>query len=198
MRRGRDEPVLDEEELGRTAQLLYEAFASIEAVGGSLSPYVPTHGSAAEQLPQLLEALAHARAAAREHGGPPVYYEPGCGAARFAERMRGRGVYILCLELDEYLAAEARDRLRREPLADVVVGDLTVFRPRRVDVAYAYLLPRAVSRVLEALEGTGAPLLSLDYPAEGPVDRLLEAARLLVAGRSVYAYEAPPPPPRRR
>jgi SAM-dependent methyltransferase len=184
---GRDR--IDEEELGRTVQLLYDAFSLVESVGGSLSPYVPTQEYIVGLVLDLVEAAAAGRRAARGERGPPVYYEPGCGAGRVAARAAERGLYSVCLELDEYLAREAAERARRSPLLDVVLGDLSVFRPRRVDAVYAYLLPRAVLRVLEALRGLGAPVVSLDYPAEG--DRgVLVASRLELLGRSLFAYES--------
>ncbi len=183
---GSEKTVLDEEELGNTVQLLYDAFALVESVGGSLSPYVPTQDYVASVLTQLAAAFAERRP---RGGRPALYYEPGCGAGKVASGAAARGLYSICLELDEYLAREAQERARRSPLLDVVVGDLSVFRPRRVDVVYAYLLPRAVRRVLEALEGLHAPVVSLDYPAEG--DRgVLSAARLDVLGRSVFVYES--------
>ena len=184
----RDERRLDEEELGVTAQLLYEAFHLIEGVGGSLSPYVPTQEYVASILVDIAAAMAEARWRSRGARGVPVYYEPGCGSGRVAAVAAEKGLYTLCLELDEYLAREARGRVH-PLLGDVVVGDLTVFRPRRVEAVYAYLLPRAVRRTLEALAGTGAAVLSLDYPAEGSRGAW-EAARLIVEERSVYAYEA--------
>ncbi|ALL00242.1 hypothetical protein Pyrde_0192 [Pyrodictium delaneyi] len=179
---------IDERELGKTVQLLYEAFQSIEAVGGSLSPYVPTQDYIVEPILQLLDAMAHGRRSARGEGQQPVYYEPGCGAGRVAERAAKRGFYTLCLELDEYLAKAAAEKLANSPNADVVIGDLSVFRPRRVDAVYAYLLPRAVQRVLDVLAGQGAPLLSLDYPAEDD-SGVLAAARLEIEARSIYAYK---------
>ncbi len=186
-----DDGRLDPLELGKTVQLLYDAFSLVEAVGGSLSPYVPTMGSAAGPLAGLAAAWAEARARARGARGTPVYYEPGCGTAAFASLVASSSpsVYIVCLELDEQLAVMARERLRAAPLADTVVGDLSVFRPRRSDAAYAYLLPRAVDRLLQALEGTGTPIISLDYPAES--DRgALHAAKMEVQGRTVYIYQA--------
>ena len=184
-------PELDGLELGRTVQLLYDAFSLIEGVGGSLSPYVPTLGSVAEPLAALAAAWAEARAAARGAGGTPVYYEPGCGAARFASLVAREGTaYTLCLELDEALAREAHERLKHaSPLADTIVGDLASFRPRRSDTVYAYLLPRAVQRLLEALDGSHAPVISLDYPAEEDRGHL-STAILEVLGRRIYVYQA--------
>jgi len=181
-----DERRLDEEELGRTVQVLYDAFSLIEGVGGSLSPYVPTQEYIVDAVLDIVEAVAR-----RVSRGSrlPVYYEPGCGAGRVASRAAARGMYSICLELDYYLAREAAEKAHGSPLLDVVVGDLALFRPRVADAVYAYLLPRAVSRVLEALQGSGAGVVSLDYPAEG--DRgVLSLARLEVAGRGLYTYRA--------
>ncbi|KSW11486.1 hypothetical protein CF15_01150 [Pyrodictium occultum] len=184
---GGREPRLDERELGKTIEILYNAFQSLEAVGGSLSPYVPTQEYMVEPLLRILHAMAVGRLRARGLERQPIYYEPGCGAGGVASKAAEMGFYTVCLELDEYLAADAARRLRGL-LADTVVGDLSVFRPRRVDAVYAYLLPRAVQRLLDTLRGLHAPLLSLDYPAEG--DRgSLHAARLEVRSRSVYVYE---------
>ena len=176
---------LDPGELGRAAQLLYDAFSLIEGVGGSLSPYVPTQEFVADAVAWLAAGFAWAR---RGPQGQPVYYEPGCGAGRVAERASGRGMYALCLELDEYLAREAAARARRSVSMDVVVGDLSVFRPRRVSVAYAYLLPRAVSRVLGALQGLGAAVLSLDYPSEDGFEEAERVSIMDVRGRNLYVY----------
>jgi SAM-dependent methyltransferase len=182
---GRDR--LDEEELGRTVQLLYDAFSLIDSVGGSLSPYVPTQDYIVENIVRLVDVFASRMARGRS-GGPPVYYEPGCGTGRVASRAARRGMYSLCLELDAYLAREAAEKARYEPLMDVVVGDLSVFRPVRVDVVYAYLLPRAVRKVLEALQGSRSVVVSLDYPAEG--DRgVLSLSRLEIFSRSLYVYK---------
>ncbi len=176
---------LDAGELGRAAQRLYDAFSLIEGVGGSLSPYVPTQEFVADAVAWLASGFAWARRGAR---GQPVYYEPGCGAGRVAARAAGRGMYAVCLELDEYLAREAQERARGSASMDVVVGDLSVFRPRRVSVVYAYLLPRAVSRVLEALRGLGAAVLSLDYPSEDGFEEAERVSVIDVRGRSVYVY----------
>ena len=176
---------LDEEELGRATQLAYEAFSVLEGMGASLSPYVPTQ----EEVMEPILALVQASANRRGSQCPPVYYEPGCGAGRVASRAAESGLYVLCLELDEELAAKAADKARRSPLMDTVVGDLTVFRPRRVDAAYLYLLPVAVARVLEVLRGLHAPVYSLDYPALGD-HGALRAARLIIGGRSLYVYES--------
>ncbi len=178
--------LIDEEELGRTVQLLYDAFALVESVGGSLSPYVPTQDYVAGLIAELLEALA-VRSSRGERMA--VYYEPGCGTGKMAIRAAKRGMYSICLELDQYLAKEAALRARASPLLDVVIGDLSVFRPRLAHVVYAYLLPRAVRRVLDALMGSHAVVVSLDYPAEG--DRgVLSLAKLDVAGRSLFVYRA--------
>jgi hypothetical protein len=45
-----------------------------------------------------------------------------------------------------------------------------------------------VQRVIDALKGQKAPLLSLDYPAEDD-GGALAAARLEIEARSVYTYE---------
>lgn len=179
---------IDEREFGKTVQILYEAFQSTEAVGGSLSPFVPTQDYIIEPILQLLEAMARGRLNETGKRRQPVYYEPGCGSGTVAEKAAERGFYAICLELDEYLARSAARRLARSPHADAVVGDLSVFRLRAVDAVYTYLLPRAVQRVLETLRGTKAPLLSLDYPAEDD-GGALSAARLEIEARSVYAYK---------
>jgi SAM-dependent methyltransferase len=180
-----DEARLDDLELGRTIQLLYDAFNSVLAASGSLSPYVPTLES---YIPLMVDyAEAFARRGAR---GQLVYYEPGCGAGRVAGEAARRGMYVLCLELDEDLAREAARSLRWAPNVDVVVGDLTSFRPRRADTVYAYLLPRAVAHVLRELEGLNAPVVSLDYPAELEDEQVRRLATLEAGYRRVYIYRA--------
>ncbi|ABM81220.1 radical SAM protein [Hyperthermus butylicus] len=181
-----DELVLDELELGRTIQLLYDAFASIMDAAGSLSPYVPTSSDIVDTILDLVEAMAAARAGNRQ----PIYYEPGCGTATVAAKAAERGMHTICLELDETLAVEAHRRLRDNPLAHTVVSDLAVFRPRRADTAYAYLLPRAVAKLLEALKGLGASIISLDYPAENDPDKVLELATIQIDNRRLHIYKA--------
>ncbi len=156
------------------------------SVSGSLSPYVPT----LESYIPLMVDYAEALAAGRGSGRQPVYYEPGCGAGHVAAEAASRGMHAVCLELDEGLALEAARRLRSSPNADVVVGDLSSFRPRRADVAYAYLLPRAVSALLKALEGLRVPIVSLDYPAEDEWEEAWRLAKLEVGYRHVYIYRS--------
>jgi SAM-dependent methyltransferase len=178
------EPRLDDLELGRTIQLLYEAFNSVLAASGNLSPYVPTLES---YIPLVVD---YAEAFARKSSGQQVYYEPGCGAGHVAGEAARRGMHVICLELDEDLAREASRRLRGNPNVDVVIGDLTSFRPRRVDTVYAYLLPRAVAYVLQQLEGLGAPIVSLDYPAELDDEPVRRLAVLEAGYRRIYVYKA--------
>jgi hypothetical protein len=99
-----------------------------------------------------------------------------------------RGYYAVCLELDAELAKLAAKNTR-SLLVDVVQGDLATFSPRRADVAYAYLLPRAVKMALEALEGRSTIMLSLDYPAEGDKGQL-SITELRIMHRGIYVYRA--------
>ncbi|BEP17381.1 hypothetical protein PYJP_07330 [Pyrofollis japonicus] len=176
---------LDAEELGRTIELLYDAFHTVESVGGSLSPFVPTQDYVEEPITVLLEAFLERAALSRPN---PVFYEPGCGTAKITGRVAARGYYAVCLELDAELAKLAAKNTR-SLLVDVVQGDLATFSPRRADVAYAYLLPRAVRMALEALEGRGTIMLSLDYPAEGDKGQLA-VTELRIMHRGIYVYRA--------
>jgi len=187
---GKERHSIDEEELGKTVQLLYDAFSLVESVGGSLSPYVPTQDYIVDVLLDHVEALAaRSRITRWSRETPPVYYEPGCGTGRVAVRAASRGLYSVCVELDPYLAREAAVKARLSPLLDVAIGDLSIFRLRAVDVVYAYLLPRAVAKVLAALQGANVPVVSLDYPAEG--DRgVLSLTKLDVMERSVFIYRS--------
>jgi SAM-dependent methyltransferase len=184
---GRDSGVeeLDAEELGRTIELLYNAFQGVESVGGSLSPFVPTQEYVEEPIVVLLEAFLERM---RRIRGNPVFYEPGCGNAKVTGHVASRGYYAVCLELDEDLTRTASEATRGL-LVDVVRGDLATFTLRRADVAYAYLLPRAVRLVLEALSGRGTVLLSLDYPAEGDKGQVM-VTELRIMHRGVYVYKA--------
>ena len=182
---GRSVEGIDAEELGRTIELLYDAFHTVESVGGSLSPFVPTQEYVEEPIAVLLEAFLERMRLVR---GNPVFYEPGCGTARITSRVASKGYYAVCLELDEDLAGMA-SRATRGLLVDVVRGDLATFALRRADVAYAYLLPRAVRLVLEALSNRGTVLLSLDYPAEDDKGQVM-AAELRIMHRGVYVYRS--------
>lgn len=175
----------DAEELGRIIQLLYDAFYTVESVGGSLSPFVPTQEYIEEPLSQLLETFLERSRVSNHH---VVFYEPGCGTARITRRVAGKGCYAICLELDADLAKMAHKSIKNL-LVDVVQGDLASFRPRRASVAYAYLLPRAVAKLLEALSGLGSIVLSLDYPAEGDKGHLA-TAELRIMHRGIYVYRA--------
>ena len=80
---------------------------------------------------------------------------------------------------------EAGIKKHRHWLVDYIVGDLATFKPRKVDVAYAYLLPNAVRIVLDVVEPT--VLVSLDYPATRNDPR--ECAEVKVAEyRTAYVY----------
>ncbi len=175
------------EELGETIQLLYDAIMFIESTQGNLSPFVPTQDSIGEQLVKYIDTFA---ATVTERKNIVVYYEPGCGNASFAEKvaLRIKLLYIVCLEIDRYLAYDARKRLE-SLYADVVLGDLSSFRPRRADIVYAYLLPRAVKHVLHTLQGLGSIVLSLDYPAEDSKG-VYELAILRVDNRNLYIYSS--------
>jgi len=185
--RNRDKSVrgLDLEELGKTIQLLYDAFYTVDSIGGSLSPFVPTQEYIVDYVVLLVETFLETVERLRK--SPAVFYEPGCGTATITSRVASLGRYAICLELDPDLARMARDNTR-SLLVDVVQGDLSVFRPRRASVAYAYLLPRAVLRLLEALEGLGTIVLSLDYPAEGDKGQLA-LTELRVMHRGIYVYK---------
>ncbi|MET1128612.1 MAG: hypothetical protein ABWW70_04780 [Thermoproteota archaeon] len=175
---------LDLEELGRTIQLLYDGFSSVYSGVGILAPFVPSEGYAAEVAPLYAAAFA---ARSERVGGRrySVYYEPGCGTGEVAASVAERNIYSICLELDEDLARKAKERLSTLPSADVVIGDLATFRPRRADVAYAYLLPRGVSAAIDSLRGLRTVVLSLDFPAEGGEEPV---AVLGVAHRRIYVY----------
>ena len=176
---------VDMEEIGKTIQLLYDAIMFIESTRGNLSPFVPTQNSVGEQLVEYIDAFI---AKLKEEKSTVVYYEPGCGDASFARKvaLSIKSLYIVCLEIDKYLAYNARKRLE-SLYADVVIGDLSSFRPRRADIVYAYLLPRAVKYVLHTLQGLGSIVLSLDYPAEDSKG-VYELAILRVDNRSLYVY----------
>ena len=173
------------EELGETIQLLYDAIMFIESTQGNLSPFVATQDSIGEQLVRYIDTFV---AKLKEETNIVVYYEPGCGDASFARRvaLSIKSLYIVCLEIDSYLAYDARERLE-SLYADVVLGDLSSFRPRKADIVYAYLLPRAVKHVLHTLQGLGSIVLSLDYPAEDSKG-VYELAILRIDNRSLYVY----------
>ena len=173
------------EEIGKTIQLLYDAIMFIESARGNLSPFVPTQDSIGEQLVRYIDTFV---AKLKDEENIVVYYEPGCGDASFARKvaLSIKSLYVVCLEIDKYLAHDARKRLE-SLYADVVIGDLSSFRPRRADIVYAYLLPRAVKHVLHTLQGLGSIVLSLDYPAEDSKG-VYELAVLRVDNRSLYVY----------
>ena len=147
-----------------------------------LSPYAPTDGSVESSIISILAAIL---ARFSRNGRQPIYYEPGCGDARVSAKVaRASKAYVVCLELDVNLL-EAGIKKHRHWLVDYIVGDLATFKPRKVDVAYAYLLPNAVRIVLDVVEPT--VLVSLDYPAIRNDPR--ECAEVKVAEyRTAYVY----------
>ncbi|RUM48006.1 MAG: hypothetical protein DSY37_00800 [Hyperthermus sp.] len=165
-------------DIGSEINLLSQAFAFLEEKGGSLSPYVATWGDAGRVVVALLTALLKRR-------GKLVYYEPGCGEAKVAGRVAEDASYTLCIELDESLAEKAWSTVK-DHAADVVVADLAYFEPRRADVVYTYLLPKAIQIVINNLSNQNAIIVSLDYPSPGYAP--LEVARIKVGEREIYIY----------
>lgn len=147
-----------------------------------LSPYAPTDGSVESSIISILAAIL---ARFSRNGRQPIYYEPGCGDTRVSAKVaQASKAYVVCLELDVDLL-EAGIKKHRHWLVDYIIGDLATFKPRKVDVAYAYLLPNAVRIVLDVAEPT--VLVSLDYPATRNDPR--ECAEVKVAEyRTAYVY----------
>ena len=172
-------------ELGEAINLLLSLPTFVEGENRRprvLSPYVPTDGSVE---PSIISILAAILARFSRNGRQPIYYEPGCGDARVSAKVaQASKAYVVCVELDVNLL-EAGIKKHRHWLVDYIVGDLATFKPRKVDVAYAYLLPNAVRIVLDVVEPT--VLVSLDYPATRNDPR--ECAEVKVAEyRTAYVY----------
>jgi len=181
----KDETCVDFLELGEAINLLLSLPTFVEGENRRprvLSPYVPTDGSVE---PSIISILAAILARFSRNGRQPIYYEPGCGDARVSAKVaQASKAYVVCLELDVNLL-EAGIKKHRHWLVDYIVGDLATFKPRKVDVAYAYLLPNAVRIVLDVVEPT--VLVSLDYPATRNDPR--ECAEVKVAEyRTAYVY----------
>lgn len=180
-----DKPYIDFLELGEAINLLLNLPTLIEGENQRprvLSPYAPTDSSV--ELP-IVSILAAILARFSKNGKQPIYYEPGCGDARVSAKVAQTSkAYVVCLELDVELLKIGM-RKHRHWLVDYIVGDLATFKPRKVDVAYAYLLPNAVRIVLDVVEPS--VLLSLDYPAMRNDPR--ECAEIKVAEyRTAYVY----------
>jgi len=181
----KDETCVDFLELGEAINLLLSLPTFVEGENRRprvLSPYVPTDGSVE---PSIISILAAILARFSRNGRQPIYYEPGCGDARVSAKVaQASKAYVVCVELDVNLL-EAGIKKHRHWLVDYIVGDLATFKPRKVDVAYAYLLPNAVRIVLDVVEPT--VLVSLDYPATRNDPR--ECAEVKVAEyRTAYVY----------
>ena len=146
-----------------------------------VAPFVPTPPRVLRELRRLVSYLL------RDAHRHPVLYDCGCGngvaAAALAEAAQG---YTVCLELNELRAYEALETVRRrrlDHLVDVVVGDVLSFKARRVDLAYAFLMPEPMDVLADVLPA-GTVLVSLDFPTT----RLREVTSISVGVHTLFVY----------
>ena len=156
------------------------------AVDGYVAPFVPTPPRVLREVRRLAAYLL------RDAQRQPVLYDAGCGngvvAAALAETTMG---YTVCVELNTLRAEEAWYTVRRRGLGhlvDVVVGDVLSFTPRRVSLAYAFLMPEPMDLLADLLPA-GTVLVSLDFPTS----RLVEVTSISVGVHTLFVYLKPEP-----
>ncbi len=146
---------------------------------GSISPYAPTPQEVTRLLPLVASVVSR--------GGYRVAVDLGCGTGVVAAVL-AQGGYTVCLELDEELAARARESLEGV-VADVVVGDALTPPLRRANLCYAYLTQDYLDQVVEAGMGLGCTLLVLDHSA--PWNDPLAVVVVTVDGHQLVVYTPP-------
>ena len=150
-----------------------------------VAPFVPTPPRVLRELRRLVSYLLS------DAEKQPVLYDCGCGNGLAAIAMASSSAgYTVCVELNELRAREALVNVRRRGvghLVDVVVADVLSFRPRRVSLAYAFLMPEPMDPLADLLP-EGTVLVSLNFPTT----RLREVAEIPVGIHTLYVYVKAP------
>ncbi len=146
-----------------------------------MAPFVPTPPRVLKWLRKTVEDLFV------DKRSQPIVYDAGCGNGIVIEVLSTSVLaYGVCTELNTMRAYEAWRFIKTRNsghLVDVVIGDILSFRLRKLDLAYAFLMPLPMDSLAELLP-ENALLVSLDFPTT----KLQLEAVVPIGSHTVYIY----------